>query len=183
MKSAACEIAQLTKNQLHVVTGRKGDRPFSSDRQLLGAARPARHAAGAWLSRPWLAEAFPEEGATPHTQGLAHAHRSAFVQGHQRLGKVALGAGAPRSCSTLWGSGVGPKAGAVASSPKPGSGGGNFLHLVRGRVKRTLSDRRPLPSVRRSPIGFSGAGALALMRAPALPCEPGFRPAVMGFRP
>ena len=152
----------------------RGDRPFSSDRPSL---RPggARHAAPAWLGATRRPDAFPRRPPPLPPQGLPRAHRLWFWQRASRQAQVAkLGSCA---ASDLLGPGVGVRVDRVRSalsSPAWGRGCGLFVSLFvclrswRRKIERTISGLRPA-------IGFSGAGAPALMRAPAS--------GVMGWRP
>jgi hypothetical protein len=191
--SIAYGLSRLIQYQLHKLSLMKVDRPFSTDRHLLdatwsiasagrirldrhrpgrpsrpasfflGAASAARHARAAWLGRTLAAQGFPANGGHPHTQGLAHAHRSPFVQRASRQLQVAIWS----VCSAAWlyALGVGGSVrGAVrALLAAAGVGGNGSSVLGEGKGMRTSFGLWPA-------VGFSGAGALALMRAPALPC-------------
>jgi hypothetical protein len=183
MISIACQIFGLIRYQLHELPLVKGDRPFSSDRHSLGAAVSAGYARAARLAVAGRPAAFPRRGGTPHTQGLAHAHRSTFAQRASRQFEVVILGGFAASDLSALGVGVRASRGGRPLLAQSGVGGKISRIAAGGVRKRTLSDRRPLASVRRSPIDIGGAGALALMRAPALLCGPGCRPAVMGCRP
>ncbi len=176
-------IARLTKDQLHKLPLMKGDRPFWSDRPGRGGAAATRHALAACLTPGARPGAFPRKGGHPHTQGTACAHRSLFEQVALRHAGVALWSVCTAFCRSAWGSGFGPQAAPVPSSRRSGSGGKPILVSGGEEEKRTISERRAPAGARRSPIDISGACALALMRAQALFCEPGCRPAVMGCRP
>lgn len=181
MISSTYEITRLIKDQLHKHPLMEGDRPVSSDRPGSAASRLVRHARPACLALGARPGAFPRTGGHPHPQGSAHAHRSLFEQGASRLVQVVRFGACTASCRSARGSGAASPA--ASSSPLPGSGA-KKISLWGGEVEeRTLCYRRAPGGARRSPIDVSGACALALMRAQALLCEPGWRPAVMGWRP
>lgn len=154
----------LIGNQLHSM----GDRPVWSDRLGLGLVEPDRHACPASPSAGPVAEGLPRKGGHPTLQGAVRAHRSIFEQSAQRLAQVVRFASyaAPELCR-----------------PRVG------VRVAKAAIRRLLAFsrlknpvglwavvRKRTPSGLRPAVGFSGAGAHALTRAPALPCCMGWRP-------
>lgn len=164
MKSGAYEAYRLIGNQLLV----EGDRHVWSDRLSLSSARPAGHAGGASPSRPLGAQGLPPKGGHPTPEGAAHAHRSAFEQSTQRHCKVVRLAF--DAASKLFRQGVGVRVSVTALTPFPAFKGTHIFPVGgEGIIERSPFGLRP-------PVGFSGAGAHALTRAPALSCCMGCRP-------
>lgn len=164
MKSSAYVVGRLIGNQLLM----EGDRQVWSDRLGLSSARPAGHAGGASPLRPLGAAGLPPKGGHPTPQGPARAHRSSFEQLSQRHGKVVQLAF--DVASKLFRQRVGVRVAVTVSTPFPASED-THIFPVGGEVKIERSPFGLRPSV-----GFSGAGAHALTRAPALSCCMGCRP-------
>ena len=155
MKSMACADGALTKNQLlSRGTGHFRASGIFSHRASAAMRHPHSGAHGA--GRPGL----PRSGVAPLPQGQAHAHRYLFLQqGLRNILGCILGA-----CAATWLDrwGVGVRA---ANSPRPllasrGSGVFSIFWSWGEMGKRSPYGLRPA-------VGISGAGALALMRAPA----------------
>lgn len=159
MKSTACAESALTKNQLHVVRLSRGTGHFRAtgifSRRASAAMRPS-HNGACGAAGPGL----PRSRGASLPQGHAYAHRSLFShKGLRHILGCILG-----SCAAAWLDqlGVGVR---VANSPRPllaswGSGEMSISGVWGEMGKRSPSGLRPA-------VGISGAGALALMRAPA----------------
>lgn len=158
------QCVTLIGNQLHL----EGDRHVLPGRLALGSVSRAGYARGASPLGPRAAGGFPPKGGHPTPKDPACAHRSPFEQSAQRLGRVVRLA----SCAApeLFRLGVGVRENVLMSTPVLASLRKiSLLSGAKGEGKRTPSGLRPA-------VGFNGAGAPALMRAPALSCCMGWRP-------
>lgn len=146
----------------------QGDRHLWSARLGLGGARRCGHAGVASTRRPLAAQGLPPKGGHPTLGGHACAHRSPFEQSPQRRSQVVSFAfcAAPK----LLRPGVGVRERTtcrIARPPLPEQ----ISFSISGEVRKERT-----PSGLRPPVDFCGAGAHALMRAPALSCCMGCRP-------
>lgn len=155
MKSIAYADCALTKNQL-LLRGTGYFRASGIFSRRATAAMRHPHSGAEGAGRTGL----PRNGVAPLPQGQAHAHRYLFLHQRKRYIKgCILG-----SCAAAWLDrlGVGVR---VTNSPRPllarrGSGEISISCSWGERNNRSRSGLRPACVI-------SGAGALALMRAPA----------------
>jgi len=164
MISNAYAFRSLIGNQLHM----QGDRHVWCGRLGPGKCEPVGHAGGASTPTPRAVGDLPPKGGHPTPRAPACAHRSTFEQSAQRRGKAVL---LERdAASKLLRPGVGVQEKAIHLARLPASQGKkSFMLGEKRKGERTPFGLRP-------PVGSSGAGAHALMRAPALSCCMGCRP-------